>query len=364
MKHEGLALKLTHRTYRGNEHVRRHQNESWSFSSKFFDEFRNSVQITNKKKKLIHKQERKVLLTRWVPYDRYIRHQNDHLSGRMTDISVMSVLPCSRNSTPRLLKQLLQRSFQSILSLEQEKNSFWFLSFARRKPFFLFPVVLIDLAPNIFVRSKVFELGRRCIFVVGAAFWLWVFVWRPRRERLEWWWDRGWSGRRASEGLNTGKHRSGHGHSWLCWRSRHEQKLYNVFVTRPQCIMCITSLPVLAAKAGSKRKESQCFSVAAVKVKVHQLTVHSYPQSCSYTSHVWTTFTMLLWSIIHNKKEVQSEWNNTSLHVFSSFRHSVACFLPGWPGSTSVRVLWARLATRTSAPVRPHVRCSKILWST
>ena len=26
---------------------------------------------------------------RWVPHDGYIRHQNDHLSGRMTDISVM-----------------------------------------------------------------------------------------------------------------------------------------------------------------------------------------------------------------------------------------------------------------------------------
>ena len=30
------------------------------------------------------------VLTRCVPYDGYIRHQNDHLSGRMTDISVMS----------------------------------------------------------------------------------------------------------------------------------------------------------------------------------------------------------------------------------------------------------------------------------
>ena len=28
-------------------------------------------------------------LTRWVSYDGYIHHQNDHLSGRMTDISVM-----------------------------------------------------------------------------------------------------------------------------------------------------------------------------------------------------------------------------------------------------------------------------------
>ena len=27
--------------------------------------------------------------TRWVPFDGYIRHQNDYLSGRMTDISVM-----------------------------------------------------------------------------------------------------------------------------------------------------------------------------------------------------------------------------------------------------------------------------------
>ena len=28
-------------------------------------------------------------LTRWLPYDGYIRHQSDHLSGRMTDISAM-----------------------------------------------------------------------------------------------------------------------------------------------------------------------------------------------------------------------------------------------------------------------------------
>ena len=33
--------------------------------------------------------QREKTLTRWMPCDGYIRHQNDHLSGRMTDTSVM-----------------------------------------------------------------------------------------------------------------------------------------------------------------------------------------------------------------------------------------------------------------------------------
>ena len=37
----------------------------------------------------IAKISQKLFLTRWVPYDGYIRHQIDHLSGRMTDISII-----------------------------------------------------------------------------------------------------------------------------------------------------------------------------------------------------------------------------------------------------------------------------------
>ena len=53
--------------------------------------------------------------------------------------------------------------------LWMRKNSLWFLTFACLTSFILFPEVLIDLAPNVSVGSRVLEL-QGCIFMLGAAF--------------------------------------------------------------------------------------------------------------------------------------------------------------------------------------------------
>ena len=89
------------------------------------------------------------ILTRWVPYDGYIRHQNDHLSGRMTDISVMGEWQVAGVGGTRPLRNVLGEALEGRFSFEARNNLFSFQSYVRFEEFFLFPALLKDLAPNV-----------------------------------------------------------------------------------------------------------------------------------------------------------------------------------------------------------------------
>ena len=66
------------------------------------------------------------LLTRWVPYDGYIRHQNDHLSGRMTDISVMGEWQVAGVGGIRPLEKVLGEALEGRFSFEARNYLFFF----------------------------------------------------------------------------------------------------------------------------------------------------------------------------------------------------------------------------------------------
>ena len=89
------------------------------------------------------------LLTRWVPYDGYIRHQNDHLSGRMTDISVMGEWQVAGVGGTRPLRNVLGEALEGRFSFEARKYLFSIKSYVRFEEFFLFPALLKNLAPNV-----------------------------------------------------------------------------------------------------------------------------------------------------------------------------------------------------------------------
>ena len=78
-------------------------------------------------------------LTRWVPYDGYIRHQNDHLSGRMTDISVMGEWQVADVGRTRPLENVLGEALKGRFSFETRNYLFSFQSYVRFEEFFCFP---------------------------------------------------------------------------------------------------------------------------------------------------------------------------------------------------------------------------------
>ena len=77
-------------------------------------------------------------LTRWVPYDGYIRHQNDHLSGRMTDITVMGewqVVGVEDSATP----ECFGRGSQGTIFVRSSKLSLFFPELCSFRRVFCFP---------------------------------------------------------------------------------------------------------------------------------------------------------------------------------------------------------------------------------
>ena len=77
-------------------------------------------------------------LTRWVSYDGYIRHQNDHLSGRMTDISVMGEWQVAGMGGTRPLWNVLGKALKGRFSFEARKYLFSFQSHVHFEEFFVF----------------------------------------------------------------------------------------------------------------------------------------------------------------------------------------------------------------------------------
>ena len=78
-------------------------------------------------------------LTRWVPYDGYIRHQNDHLSGRMTDISVMGEWQVAGVGGIRPLERVLGEALEGRFSFEARNYLFSFQRYDLFEEFFCFP---------------------------------------------------------------------------------------------------------------------------------------------------------------------------------------------------------------------------------
>ena len=76
-------------------------------------------------------------LTRWVPYDGYIRHQNDHLSGRMTDISVMGEWEVVGVGGARPLRDVLGKALKGRFSFEARNYLFSFPSYVHFEEFFV-----------------------------------------------------------------------------------------------------------------------------------------------------------------------------------------------------------------------------------
>ena len=76
-------------------------------------------------------------LTRWVPHDGYIRHQNDHLSGHMTDISVMGEWQVAGVGGTRPLWNVLGETNEGRFSFEARNYLFSFQSYVRFEEFFV-----------------------------------------------------------------------------------------------------------------------------------------------------------------------------------------------------------------------------------
>ena len=108
------------------------------------------------------------LLTRWVPHDGYIRHQNDHLSGRMTDISVMGEWQVVGVGGTRPLWNVLAEAIEGRFSFEARNYLFSFRSYVRFEEFFLFPALLKDLAPNVQALGLLFRRWFGALFENSA----------------------------------------------------------------------------------------------------------------------------------------------------------------------------------------------------
>ena len=77
-------------------------------------------------------------LTLWVSYDGYIRHQNDHLSGRMTDISVMGEWQVAGVGGSRPLRDVLGEALKGGFSFEARKYLSSFQTYVHFEEFFCF----------------------------------------------------------------------------------------------------------------------------------------------------------------------------------------------------------------------------------
>ena len=76
-------------------------------------------------------------LTRWVPHDGYIRHQNDHLSGHMTDISAMGEWQVVGVGGTRPLWNVLGEAIEGRISFEARNYLFSSRSYVRFEEFFV-----------------------------------------------------------------------------------------------------------------------------------------------------------------------------------------------------------------------------------
>ena len=76
-------------------------------------------------------------LTRWVPNYGYIHHQNDHLSGRMTDISVMGEWQVVGVGGTRPLRNVLGEALKGRFSFEARNYLFSFPSYVHFEEFFV-----------------------------------------------------------------------------------------------------------------------------------------------------------------------------------------------------------------------------------
>ena len=76
-------------------------------------------------------------LTRWVPYDGYIRHQNDHLSGRMTNISVMGEWQVAGVGEIRPLEKVLGAALEGRFSFKARNYLFSFQRYDLFEEFFV-----------------------------------------------------------------------------------------------------------------------------------------------------------------------------------------------------------------------------------
>ena len=74
-----------------------------------------------------------------MPHDGYIRHQNDHLSGRMTDISVMGEWHVAGVGGTRPLWNVLGEAIEGRFSFEAWNYLFFFQNYVRFEEFFCFP---------------------------------------------------------------------------------------------------------------------------------------------------------------------------------------------------------------------------------
>ena len=72
-----------------------------------------------------------------MPYDGYIRHQNDHLSGRMTDISVMGEWQVVGVGGARPLRNVLDEALRERFSFEARNYLFSFPSYVHLEEFFV-----------------------------------------------------------------------------------------------------------------------------------------------------------------------------------------------------------------------------------
>ena len=74
-----------------------------------------------------------------MPYDGYIRHQNDHLSGRMTDISVMGERQVAGVGGIRPLEKVLGEALEGRFSFEARNYLFSFQRYDLFEEFFVSP---------------------------------------------------------------------------------------------------------------------------------------------------------------------------------------------------------------------------------